>query len=269
MEKEEDNKDDSTTKLADTRIRRHENLQAHELAGTRIGRHTNSQAHKFAGKQIRRHMNSEAHELAGTRIRSFNVVRIRRGKCCEKNYSSVRRYVADPDNAYPKRSITKLILKGAVVFDVVSYQFRCALNYSKLVRKLWNCSREDCYISRTKYYKDDSCWSADLKSNTTEDVISIGSFMEVLVLNHYVLVRKILNLSYWFTHTVLSALRRSGSIYTEQWGTVVIVIVFDESEQRLFHPYMLFITNPLMQEISMVAAADTRQVKIHSLMLIL
>ncbi|GJU52352.1 hypothetical protein Tco_1226066 [Tanacetum coccineum] len=33
----------------------------------------------------------------------------------------------------PKRSITKLILKGAVIFDVVSYQFRCALNYSKLV----------------------------------------------------------------------------------------------------------------------------------------
>ncbi|GKE28778.1 hypothetical protein Tco_1444162, partial [Tanacetum coccineum] len=46
-------------------------------------------------------------------------------------------------------------------------------------------------ISPTRYYKDDSCWSADLKSNTTEDVISIGSFMEVLVLNHYVLVRKL------------------------------------------------------------------------------
>ncbi|GJS70473.1 retrovirus-related pol polyprotein from transposon TNT 1-94 [Tanacetum coccineum] len=48
-------------------------------------------------------------------------------------------------------------------------------------------------ISPTRYYKDDSCWSADLKSNTTEDVISIGSFMEVLVLNHYVLVRKLLH----------------------------------------------------------------------------
>ncbi|GJX55461.1 reverse transcriptase domain-containing protein [Tanacetum coccineum] len=46
-------------------------------------------------------------------------------------------------------------------------------------------------ISPTRYYKDDLCWSADLKSNTTEDVISIGSFMEVLVLNHYVLVRKL------------------------------------------------------------------------------
>ncbi|GJZ31780.1 retrovirus-related pol polyprotein from transposon TNT 1-94 [Tanacetum coccineum] len=46
-------------------------------------------------------------------------------------------------------------------------------------------------ISPTRYYKDDSCWSVDLKSKATEDIISIGSFVEVLVLNHYVLVRKI------------------------------------------------------------------------------
>ncbi|GKC57027.1 hypothetical protein Tco_1084625, partial [Tanacetum coccineum] len=46
-------------------------------------------------------------------------------------------------------------------------------------------------ISPTRYYKDDSCWSVDLKSKATEDIISIGSFLEVLVLNHYVLVRKI------------------------------------------------------------------------------
>ncbi|GJS08889.1 hypothetical protein Tco_0365685 [Tanacetum coccineum] len=119
-----------------------------------------------------------------------------RGKRCEKNYLSVRRYVADPDNAYPKRSITKLILKGAVIFDVVSYQFRCALNYSKLLLKLLNQEyvarirgkliqklllNQKCMgylvrayysISPTKYYKDDSCWSADLKSNTTEDVMA-------------------------------------------------------------------------------------------------
>ncbi|GJW39808.1 reverse transcriptase domain-containing protein [Tanacetum coccineum] len=94
------------------------------------------------------------------------------GKCCQKNYSSVRRYVADPVNAYPKRSITKLILKGAVIFDVVSYQFRCALNYSKL-KCMGYLARAYYSISSTKYYKDDSCWSADLKSNTTEDVISI------------------------------------------------------------------------------------------------
>ncbi|GJZ43832.1 hypothetical protein Tco_0591087 [Tanacetum coccineum] len=37
-------------------------------------------------------------------------------------------------------------------------------------------------ISPTRYYKDDSCWSADLKSKATEDIISIGSFVEVLKL---------------------------------------------------------------------------------------
>nr|GEV73853.1 hypothetical protein [Tanacetum cinerariifolium] len=40
-------------------------------------------------------------------------------------------------------------------------------------------------ISSIRYYKDDSCWSTDLKSKTTEDIISKRSFMEVLVLNHY------------------------------------------------------------------------------------
>ncbi|GKC72707.1 reverse transcriptase domain-containing protein [Tanacetum coccineum] len=69
-------------------------------------------------------------DLLGAQI-LYTVLPTLAGKRCEKNYSSVRRYVADPDNAYPKRSITKLILKGAVIFDVVSYQFRCALNYSK------------------------------------------------------------------------------------------------------------------------------------------
>ncbi|GJW48923.1 hypothetical protein Tco_0080569 [Tanacetum coccineum] len=73
------------------------------------------------------------------------------------------------------------------------------------------------------------------RSKATEDIISIGSFVEVLVLNHYVLVRKILGklsklqdedaqnktniqepqklcerVTHWFTHSVLSALRRSG-----------------------------------------------------------
>nr|GEY11046.1 protein kinase-like domain, concanavalin A-like lectin/glucanase domain protein [Tanacetum cinerariifolium] len=33
---------------------------------------------------------------------------------------------------------------------------------------------------------------ADLKSKTTKDIISIGSFMEVLVLNQYLLLKKIL-----------------------------------------------------------------------------
>ncbi|GJZ13403.1 hypothetical protein Tco_0548633 [Tanacetum coccineum] len=36
-------------------------------------------------------------------------------------------------------------------------------------------------VSPTRYYKDDPCWSADLKSKTTKDIINIGSFMEVLL----------------------------------------------------------------------------------------
>ncbi|GJZ04584.1 hypothetical protein Tco_0537859 [Tanacetum coccineum] len=47
-------------------------------------------------------------------------------------------------------------------------------------------------ISPARYYKDDSWWSADLKSKAIDDIISIGSFVEADVLNHYVLVRKIL-----------------------------------------------------------------------------
>ncbi|GKA26489.1 hypothetical protein Tco_0712598 [Tanacetum coccineum] len=86
------------------------------------------------------HLEKERRSKLSDLIRPFDYDQLNNlydlGKRCEKNYSSVRRYVADPVNAYPKRSITKLILKGAVIFDVVSYQFRCALNYSKLVRKL-------------------------------------------------------------------------------------------------------------------------------------
>nr|GEW97456.1 hypothetical protein [Tanacetum cinerariifolium] len=44
----------------------------------------------------------------------------------------------------------------------------------------------------TKYYKDESCWNTDVKSKTTEDIISNKSFMEVLVLNHYVPVKNVL-----------------------------------------------------------------------------
>nr|GEV75499.1 hypothetical protein [Tanacetum cinerariifolium] len=46
--------------------------------------------------------------------------------------------------------------------------------------------------SSTRYYKDDSCWSADVKSKTTEDIINNRSFMEVLVLNHYILVKNVI-----------------------------------------------------------------------------
>ncbi|GJZ33346.1 hypothetical protein Tco_0578782 [Tanacetum coccineum] len=46
-----------------------------------------------------------------------------------------------------------------------------------------------------KLLDDEKCmkkFKPSSRSKATEDIISIGSFMEVLVLNHYVLVRKIL-----------------------------------------------------------------------------
>ncbi|GKD93513.1 hypothetical protein Tco_1373350, partial [Tanacetum coccineum] len=70
----------------------------------------------------------------------------------------------------------------------VSYQeeqYTVELPYQKYLEAYYS-------ISPARYYKDDSCWSVDLKSKTTKDIISIGSFMEVLVLILYVLVRKIL-----------------------------------------------------------------------------
>ncbi|GJX99514.1 hypothetical protein Tco_0356533 [Tanacetum coccineum] len=82
----------------------------------------------------------------------------------------------------PRASMGKLILKLLLNQKCMGY----------LVRAYYN-------ISPSKYYKDDSCWNADLKSNTIADVISIGSFMEVLVLNHYVLVRKLFFKNYFKT----------------------------------------------------------------------
>nr|GFB59259.1 hypothetical protein [Tanacetum cinerariifolium] len=58
--------------------------------------------------------------------------------------------------------------------------------YGLLVRAYYS-------ISSTKHYKDESCWNADVKSKTTKDIISNRSFMEVLVLNYYVLVKNVLS----------------------------------------------------------------------------
>nr|GEV59232.1 retrovirus-related Pol polyprotein from transposon TNT 1-94 [Tanacetum cinerariifolium] len=70
--------------------------------------------------------------------------------------------------------------------------------WGKLIQKLLLNQKYMGYLVRayysifpTRYYKDDSCWSADLKSMTTEDIINNRSFMKVLVLNHYVLVKKV------------------------------------------------------------------------------
>nr|GEW27100.1 hypothetical protein [Tanacetum cinerariifolium] len=70
---------------------------------------------------------------------------------------------------------------GELIQKLLLYQ-KC-MGY--LVRTYYN-------ISSTRYYKDDSCWNADIKSKTTKDIISNRSFMEVLVLNHYVLVKNVL-----------------------------------------------------------------------------
>ncbi|GJS67369.1 hypothetical protein Tco_0681933 [Tanacetum coccineum] len=51
-----------------------------------------------------------------------------------------------------------------------------------------------------------------LKSKATEDIISIGSFMEVLVLNKYVLVRKILPLTDLLEHKCFDYHRGSSCL---------------------------------------------------------
>ncbi|GJU99714.1 hypothetical protein Tco_1328985 [Tanacetum coccineum] len=82
-----------------------------------------------------------------------------------RNYSSVRRYVDDPlhvpPNGYSPRLMEKS--KDAVVFRVAHAYYN---------------------VSPISYYKDDSRWSADLKSKVAEDILSNGSIMEVFVLNH-------------------------------------------------------------------------------------
>ncbi|GJZ00805.1 hypothetical protein Tco_0518234 [Tanacetum coccineum] len=113
------------------------------------------------------------------------------GKKCEKNYSSVRRYVADPVNVSPNGQPLSLLSKekdlkwfatntageansGASpspeVYGLLSSCLGQYFSYKKCMKKVVPSSR----------------------SKATEDIISIGSFVEVLVLNYYVLVRKIL-----------------------------------------------------------------------------
>nr|GEX11811.1 hypothetical protein [Tanacetum cinerariifolium] len=76
----------------------------------------------------------------------------------------------------------------------ISHHICCAYyTTEQRCRKMHTLMEVACtIISSTKYYKDESCWNADVKSKTTEDFISNRSFMEVLVLNHYVLVKNVL-----------------------------------------------------------------------------
>ncbi|GJX76369.1 hypothetical protein Tco_0323180 [Tanacetum coccineum] len=90
-------------------------------------------------------------------------------------------------------------------------------------------------ISSTRYYKDDSCWNTDLKSKTTEYIISIGSFMEVLVLNHYVLVRKIFSNNVLKTFSILFKFASIG--FALGIGVTFDVVLEDEYGELAFEEF--------------------------------
>ncbi|GKB79589.1 hypothetical protein Tco_0946484 [Tanacetum coccineum] len=101
-----------------------------------------------------------------------------KGKRYEKNYSSMRKYVADPVNAYPKRSITNLILKGAVIFDVVSYQFRYVREI--FMQQFWYTIKK---VQGTDSYElllaNKKCVvNADISSNIIKSYEDPGDFPE-------------------------------------------------------------------------------------------
>ncbi|GJV58768.1 retrovirus-related pol polyprotein from transposon TNT 1-94 [Tanacetum coccineum] len=88
------------------------------------------------------------------------------GKRCKKQFLMIKK--AHNGMVIPLDSQGKLIQKLLLNQKCMGY----------LVRAYYS-------ISPTRHYKDDSCWSVDMKSKATEDIISIGSFLEALVLNHY------------------------------------------------------------------------------------
>ncbi|GJT56908.1 integrase, catalytic region, zinc finger, CCHC-type containing protein [Tanacetum coccineum] len=96
-------------------------------------------------------------------------------------------------------------------------------------------------ISPTRYYKDDSCWSADLKSKTTEDIISIGSFMEVLVLNQYVLVRKILRALFTTPRTATPKSLDTTSVVTKTRFAVFTPLSEKTKDSNAFRSTSLFV----------------------------
>ncbi|GKB61967.1 hypothetical protein Tco_0918153 [Tanacetum coccineum] len=93
----------------------------------------------------------------------------------EELFKRARRlYALIPVNVSSKRSTTKLIIKGARSEENEVFQDM------QLIQKLrgdQKCMKKVVPSSRSK---------------ATKDIISIGSFVEVPVLNHYVLVKKIL-----------------------------------------------------------------------------
>ncbi|GJW71005.1 hypothetical protein Tco_0127922 [Tanacetum coccineum] len=102
------------------------------------------------------------------------------------------------------------------IFEKISLNKKC-MGY--LVRAYYS-------ISPTRYYKDDSCWSADLKSKATEDIISIGKLWKFLFFHPIiVLLGKILEIKWWMivsstADVEILASRARGSTYKHK---VIIV----------------------------------------------
>ncbi|GJT09253.1 reverse transcriptase domain-containing protein [Tanacetum coccineum] len=137
-------------------------------------------------------------EKALEMIRSFNNFQISHiPREDNKRVDTLSKLTAVQCDEYQdKRCFVYLLIYGIIRMD---QDVLIGVIRGKLIQKLLlnqKCMgylvRAYYIISPTRYYKDDLCWSADLKSKTTEDIMSIRSFMEVLVLNRYVLVRKIL-----------------------------------------------------------------------------
>ncbi|GJR58148.1 hypothetical protein Tco_1500310 [Tanacetum coccineum] len=83
-------------------------------------------------------------------------------------------------------------------------------------------------ISPTRYYKDDLCWSADLKSNTTEDVIrDLGEIEEVNA--NYILMANLQQTSTWVLRmtTLSSMTQMDQQKYTIL--TIVMIMIYSIS----------------------------------------
>ncbi|GKB97552.1 hypothetical protein Tco_0983689 [Tanacetum coccineum] len=97
------------------------------------------------------------------------------------------------------------------------------------------------------------CWSADLKSETTKD-ISIRSFIEVLVLNHYVPVRKIL--------TSEGSSFREDEILLEPTSNKLMVehAEFDESNTYVLERFDTSAGNPVKEILLKLSLPDHRSI---------
>nr|GEY29473.1 retrovirus-related Pol polyprotein from transposon TNT 1-94 [Tanacetum cinerariifolium] len=128
------------------------------------------------GEEVAHQLDSVSHKFV---TQSMTTALSIENRSLIKGESNFEIYDTNQASQNREQSIEK-ILRGKLIQKLLLNQ-EC-MGY--LVRAYYS-------ISSTKYYKDDSCWNADVKLKTTEDIISNRSFMEVLVLNHYVLVKNV------------------------------------------------------------------------------